>query len=151
MDRTCPACSARLDQHATRCPNCGADLAANGTDQSTEAGAADQEIRNTAVAAHLSTFAGLVIPFGSVIEPLAVWLTRRHRDPFIDQAGREALNFGISIAIYGSVLLVAALMLVGIPLLMVGVVAWVLLASLAAVKASQGQAYRYPLTLRLVR
>jgi hypothetical protein len=147
MDRTCPACSARLDQHATSCPNCGADLAAGGTDQSTEA----EAVRNTAVAAHLATFAGLVVPFGSVIGPLAVWLTRRHRDPFIDQAGREALNFGITIAIYGSVLLVAALMLVGIPLLVVGVVAWVVLASLAAVKASQGQPYRYPLTLRLVR
>jgi uncharacterized Tic20 family protein len=72
------------------------------------------------VAAHLSTFAGLVVPFGSVIGPLAVWLTRRDRDPFIDQAGREALNFGISIAIYGSVVLVATLMLVGIPLLVVG-------------------------------
>ncbi|HXP14935.1 MAG TPA: zinc-ribbon domain-containing protein, partial [Actinomycetes bacterium] len=61
MDRTCPACSARLDQHATRCPNCGADLAASGTDQSTEAGAAGEAVRNTAAAAHLSTFAGLVI------------------------------------------------------------------------------------------
>jgi uncharacterized protein len=147
MDRTCPACSARLDEDATSCPNCGADLAAGGTDQSTEA----EAVRNTAVAAHLATFAGLVVPFGSVIGPLAVWLTRRHRDPFIDQAGREALNFGITIAIYGSVLLVAALMLVGIPLLVIGVVAWVVLASLAAVKASQGQAYRYPLTMRLVR
>jgi uncharacterized protein len=97
------------------------------------------------------TFAGLIVPFGSVIGPLAVWLTRRDQDPFIDQAGREALNFGISIAIYGSVLLVAALMLVGIPLLMVGVIAWVVLASLAAVKASQGEAYRYPLTMRFVR
>ena len=151
MDRTCPACPARLDQHATRCPNCGANLAAGGTDQSSEAGATGQAVRNTAVAAHLSTFAGLVIPFGSVIGPLAVWLTRRHRDPFVDQAGREALNFGITIAVYGSVLLVAALMLVGIPLLVVGVVAWVVLASLAAVKASQGQPYRYPLTMRLVR
>jgi uncharacterized Tic20 family protein len=100
---------------------------------------------------HLSTFAGLIVPFGSVIGPLAVWLTRRDRDPFIDQAGREALNFGITIAIYGSLLLVAALMLVGIPLLVVGVVAWVVLASVAAVKASESQAYRYPLTLRLVR
>jgi uncharacterized Tic20 family protein len=53
------------------------------------------------VAAHLSTFAGLVVPFGSVIGPLAVWRTQRDRDPFIDQAGREALNFGISIAVYG--------------------------------------------------
>jgi hypothetical protein len=88
---------------------------------------------------------------GSVIGPLVVWLTRRDRDPFIDQAGREALNFGISIALYGAVVLVTALMLVGIPLLIVGVVAWVVLASLAAVKASEGQAYRYPLTMRLVR
>jgi uncharacterized Tic20 family protein len=147
MDRTCPACSARLDQHTTSCPNCGFDLTASNTDQRTEG----EAVRNTAAAAHLSTFAGLVMPFGSIIGPLAVWLTRRHRDPFIDQAGREALNFGISIASYGSVLLVAALLLVGIPLLVVGVVAWVVLASLAAVKASQGQPYRYPLTMRLVR
>jgi uncharacterized Tic20 family protein len=151
MHRTCPACSARLDHHATSCPQCGTNLAAGGGNETTETGAVDQEIRNAAVAAHLSTFAGLIVPFGSVIGPLAVWLTRRDRDPFIDQAGREALNFGISIAVYGSVVLVAALMLVGIPLLIVGVIAWVVLASLAAVKASQGQPYRYPLTLRLVR
>ena len=151
MDRTCPACSARVDRQATICPQCGANLAAGGTNQATEAGALDQEVRNTAVVAHLSTFAGLVVPFGSVIGPLAVWLTRRDRDPFIDDAGREALNFGISIAVYGVVVLVAALMLVGIPVLIVGVIAWVVLASLAAAKASQGQAYRYPLTMRLVR
>jgi uncharacterized protein len=151
MHRTCPACSARLDHHTTNCPQCGATLTAGSADQATGAGAADQAVRNTAVAAHLSTFAGLVVPFGSVIGPLAVWLTRRDRDPFIDQAGREALNFGISIAIYGSLLLVTALMLVGIPLLIVGVIAWVVLASLAATKASHGQIYRYPLTLRLIR
>ena len=151
MNRTCPACSARLDQHATSCPNCGANLANGGGNEMTETGAVDQEIRNTAVAAHLSTFAGLVVPFGSVIGQLAVWLTRRDRDPFIDQAGREALNFGITIAIYGTALLVAALLLVGIPFLIIGVIAWVVLASLAATKASQGQTYRYPLTMRLVR
>jgi uncharacterized Tic20 family protein len=151
MNRTCPACAARLDQHAATCPQCGANLAEGGANQATGAGAVDQQVRSTAVAAHLSTFAGLVVPFGSVIGPLAVWLTRRDRDPFIDQAGREALNFGISITVYGLVALVAALMLVGIPLLIAGVIAWVVLASLAAVKASQGQSYRYPLTMRFVR
>jgi uncharacterized Tic20 family protein len=151
MNRTCPACSARLDQQASICPQCGANLAAGGGNETPGAAAVDPQVRNTAVAAHLSTFAGLVLPFGSVIGPLAVWLTRRDRDPFIDQAGREALNFGISIAIYGLVVLVAALMLVGIPLLIAGVISWVVLASLAAVKASQGQSYRYPLTMRLVR
>ena len=151
MNRTCPACSARLDHHTATCPHCGANFAAGGGNETTGAGAVDHHIRTTAVAAHLSTFAGLVVPFGSVIGPLAVWLTRRHQDPFIDDAGREALNFGITIAIYGSVLLVATLMLVGIPFLIVGVVTWVVLASLAAAKASHGQAYRYPLTMRFVR
>jgi uncharacterized Tic20 family protein len=151
MSRRCPVCSTRLDQQATTCPQCGTDLTADGASQAARATSVDETVRTTAVAAHLSTFAGLIVPFGSVIGPLAVWLTRRHRDPFIDQAGREALNFGISIAIYGMVVLVAALMLVGIPLLVVGVIAWVVLAWLAAAKASQGQAYRYPLTLRFVR
>jgi uncharacterized Tic20 family protein len=151
MSRTCPACSARLDQHTTRCLHCGANLT-DGADSAARAAIVDETARNSAVAAHLSTFAGLIVPLGSVIGPLAVWLTRRDRDPFIDQAGREALNFGISVAIYGSVLLVAALLLlVGISLLIVGVVAWVVVASLAAAKASQGQPYRYPLTMRLVR
>jgi uncharacterized protein len=151
MDRTCPACSARVDQHATTCPHCGTNLTAGATNQAIETVAVDQEVRNTAVAAHLSTLAGLVVPFGSIIGPLAVWLTRRDRDPFIDDTGREALNFGISIAIYGLVALIGALLLVGIPLLIAGTIGWVVLACLAAVKASQGQAYRYPLTLRLVR
>jgi hypothetical protein len=55
-------------------------------------------------------------------------LLARRLANFIDDTGREALNFGISIAIYGLVALVAALLLVGIPLLIVGVVAWVVLA-----------------------
>jgi uncharacterized Tic20 family protein len=148
MSRSCPVCAARLDEQATTCPHCGADLTAG---PSARAAVVDESARTTAVAAHLSTFAGLVVPLGSVIGPLAIWLTRRDRDPFIDQAGREALNFGITIAIYGAVLTVAALMSVGIPFLILGVVAWVVLASRAAVKASEGQAYRYPLTLRLVR
>ena len=102
MFRSCPACSARLDQQTTTCPHCGADLTTDPAIQAATAAVVDESARTTAAAAHLSTFAGLVVPFGSVIGPLAVWLTRRDRDPFIDQAGREALNFGITIAICGA-------------------------------------------------
>jgi uncharacterized protein len=128
---------ARLDQQATSCSDCGANLAAGGN-QATGAGAVDQAVRNAAVAAHLSTFAGLVVPFGSVIGPLAAWLTGRDRDPFIDQAGREALTSASRSPSTARCCWSPALMLVGIPLLLVGVVAWVVLASLAAVKASRG-------------
>jgi transposase len=33
MSRSCPACSARLDQQATTCPHCGADLNADRANQ----------------------------------------------------------------------------------------------------------------------
>jgi hypothetical protein len=72
MSRTCPACSARLDQHTTSCPHCGANLGADGATPAARAVTVDETARNTAVAAHLSTFAGLIVPFGSVIGP---WLS----------------------------------------------------------------------------
>jgi Domain of unknown function (DUF4870) len=87
VSRSCPACSARLDQQATTCPHCGADLTADPAIQAAPAATVDESARTTAVAAHLSTFAGLVVPFGSVIGPLAVWLTRRDRDP-VHRPGR---------------------------------------------------------------
>jgi hypothetical protein len=58
--------------------------------------------------------------------------------PSTTLGGRRG-NFGISVTIYGVVALVAALMLVGIPVLIVGVIAWVVLASLAAAKASRAR------------
>jgi hypothetical protein len=132
-------------------PHCGANLDADSANEAARAPAVEESARTTAVTAQLSTFAGLIVPFGSVIGPLTIWLTRRNRDPFIDQAGREALNFGITIAIYGAVLVVAALLLVGIPLLMVGVSpgwCWPRWRRSRRVRASPTG---YPLTLRLVR
>jgi uncharacterized protein len=129
----------RREAKEVRQQPCGTTLTADPAIQVARTAVVDESACTTAVAAHLSTFAGLIVPFGSVIGPLAVWLTRRDRDPFIDQAGREALNFGITIAIYGSLLLAAALMLVGIPFLIIGVVTWVVLASLAAVKPARAR------------
>ena len=54
MHKTCPACSARLDQQAPTCPHCGADLTADSARVQT----VDESARTTAVVAHLSTFAG---------------------------------------------------------------------------------------------
>jgi uncharacterized protein len=150
MNRTCPACSARLDRQASTCPQCGANIAAGSANQATGAGAADQEIRNTAVAAHLSTFAGLVVPFGSVIGPLAVADPTRpgpvHRRRRARGAELRHLDRHLRCGGAGRGLDAGRH-----PLLVIGVIAWVVLASLAAAKASQGQAYRYPLTMRLVR
>jgi uncharacterized Tic20 family protein len=114
--------------------------------------------KNWALFAHLSTFVGLIgVPFGNILGPLVIWLVKRNDDPFIERHAREALNFNISLTIYG-----AGLVLVGLVLLVVFigflfliaaaalVVLWVVFTIIAALNASRGDEYEYPLTLRLV-
>ena len=51
---------------------------------------------------HLSAFAGFTgIPFGTILGLLVIWLLKREESPFIDTHGKEALNFQISVIIYG--------------------------------------------------
>lgn len=119
--------------------------------ESVPAALPSKEERNWALAAHLAAFAGFVIPFGNLIGPLVVWLIKKDEMPFVADQGREALNFQITMAL--AFLVCMALMLVLIGLLLIWVVAIfdLVMTILAAIKASEGQAYRYPLTLRLIK
>lgn len=49
---------------------------------------------------HISAFAGYLFPFGSIITPLIVWQTLKDRSQFLDEQGKEAVNFNISYSIY---------------------------------------------------
>jgi uncharacterized protein len=115
--------------------------------------------RTWAVLAHASGLSNLIgIP--SIIGPLIIWLVRRD-DPSVEPHARESLNFQISIWIYavagGLLGLLLIVTIVGIVLLPVLVLAAVGLGILSivfpvigALKASSGETYRYPITLRLV-
>lgn len=109
------------------------------------------ESRMWAMLAHLSALSGFVIPFGSIIGPLIIWLIKRDEMSFVDDQAKEALNFNISIAIYGLVSAVLILVVVGFLMLAVIGIVWLVFTVVAAVKANEGVAYRYPLTLRLVK
>lgn len=49
---------------------------------------------------HISAFSGYIIPFGSIIVPLILWQTMKDRSRFLDEQGKEAVNFNISYALY---------------------------------------------------
>lgn len=49
---------------------------------------------------HISAFSGYIIPFGSIIVPLVLWQTLKDRSRFLDEQGKEAVNFNISYALY---------------------------------------------------
>ena len=106
--------------------------------------------RNWAVIAHLSAFAGHFFPLGNIIGPLVIWLIKRDGSAFVDDQAKEALNAQISYTLYGIVAAFLILILVGFVLLLALWIADIVLVILAAVAASKGKAFRYPLIIRLV-
>jgi uncharacterized protein len=118
--------------------------------QPVPAGGLTSDERNWGMAAHLSSLSGFVIPLGNIIGPLVVWLIKREQYPYVDAQGKEAVNFNISILIYGIVSAILILLLVGILLIIAVLIAWLVLTIVAAVKAANGEGYRYPLTIRFI-
>jgi uncharacterized Tic20 family protein len=95
---------------------------------------------------HLSALFGV-----GFILPLVVYLAMRHESEYVACNAREALNFHISILIYVLCCIPLMFILIGMPMAILIGLASLVFAIIAAVKASNGQCYRYPLTLRLVR
>ena len=94
---------------------------------------------------HLSALFGL-----GIILPLVVYLAMRQESEYAASNAKEALNFHISVYLYILCCIPLAFILIGIPLMIIIGFGSLVLAIIAAVKASQGECYRYPLTLRLV-
>ena len=112
--------------------------------------AVSSEEKNLSLLAHLLGLAGFIFPFGNIIGPLIVYLIKKDQSPFIRAHSVEALNFQISMTIYAIVSAVLVLIFIGfLMLLAVGIIS-IICMILAAIKAADGQFYRYPLTIRLV-
>jgi len=129
----------------------------------TTAGADSAEQRQWAMFAHLSALLGGLVTsgwagsIGFFIGPLVIWTMKKDTMPFVGDQAKEALNFAITVSLACFVLLMLTILSLGIgalltiPLMMIiGVTALVLII-IAAVKANEGVAYRYPIALRLVK
>ncbi|MGO1540802.1 MAG: DUF4870 domain-containing protein [Luteimonas sp.] len=129
------------------------------TDPPDSPGGINSDERQWAMFAHLSALAGLVTGgLGCFLGPLVIWLVKRETMPFVDDQGKEALNFnitvfGVSVILWvlGTILLVILIgFLFYLAAFAVGIY-WLVMTIIAGIKANEGVAYRYPLTLRLVK
>jgi len=110
-----------------------------------------QEEKTWGMLAHLSSFAGLILPFGgNVLGPLIVWLVKKDTMPFVADQGKEALNFNITVALAAIASCILMIVLIGFLLIAVVAVTWLVLTIMASIEANKGVAYRYPFTLRLI-
>ena len=129
---------------------------------------------------HISAFAGYLFPLGSIITPLILWQTLKERSLFLDDHGKEAVNFNISFGLYIFILSASFFSfffgnfidvfngvnidfgehhslngLFGF----LGIASFVSVVSLikialiiiAAMKANKGEAYKYPFTINFIK
>lgn len=139
----------------------------------------DRSAKTWAMACHLSALAWILAPapvFINILGPLIVWLVKKNDSPFIDDQGKESVNFQLSISFY-ALLAMLVLLIVGfalpmlkitaghvdgverlflsyaiiIPLALILLVFDLVEVIIASIKASNGQAHRYPLRIKFIK
>ncbi len=118
-----------------------------------DAGGPSKSERNWAMGCHLIALCGLLIPnlILGLVGTLVLWLLKRDEGAFVEDQGKESLNFQISLIIYACVCIVLHVILIGFFLLAaLGVFAFVCII-VAAIKASEGTCFRYPMCLRFIK
>ncbi|MBX3363454.1 MAG: DUF4870 domain-containing protein [Phycisphaeraceae bacterium] len=94
----------------------------------------------------------LVAPaaFLGVIAAVVMWLLKREESPFLDDHGRESVNFQISLVIYMIGAGAMTRIVIGIPLIAGVIILGLVGMTLAARAANRGEFFRYPMCLRLL-
>lgn len=122
------------------------------------AGAPESQARTWNMLCHLSALAGLIIPFGNILGPILVWQIKKNEFPSVDIHGKSALNFQITVTIAALVAIIVSILLsffcVGIllvPLVILIGLAGLIFPIIAGIKANNGEDYKYPWSLELVK
>lgn len=114
----------------------------------------NKDARMWGMFAHLSAFTGVVTAgIGAIVGPLVIWQMKKEQFPFVDDQGKEALNFQITMLIYSLVSGLLTFLCVGFFLLMAVGIVDIVFTIVAGIKANDGVRYRYPkyLNLRLIK
>ena len=108
-----------------------------------------KEERDWSMWSHFSTLSVLVgIP--GFIGPAVIWYMKKDKSAVIAEQAKESLNFQISMFIYLVISAILMLVIVGFILFPLVLIADLVLAVIAGVRAGEGVAYRYPMTIRFL-
>ena len=114
-------------------------------------GTRDKNINQLVMYIQLSAFAGYVIPLGSVIVPVILWMIWRDKDPYIDEMGREATNFQLSMVLYYIISFVLCFIIIGFFLITAAFIFHIAFIVIGSIQSSRGNHYRYPMIIRFIK
>lgn len=106
--------------------------------------------RTWGILVHATAFVGFVVPFGNIIAPLLIWAIKKEDSRFVDENGKQAINFQITWTILLIGALISVILVVGILLLPILLLTWIILVCLAILRASEEEVYEYPLTIEFL-
>ena len=101
----------------------------------------------------MAMLAHLLGIFTWFVGPLIIWLTQKQISAFVDDQGKEALNFQITIGIIYIIVVLLTCLTLGLGSILAPVIGIVNLVFciLACVAANKGERYRYPFAIRLIK
>jgi uncharacterized protein len=117
---------------------------------------ASADERSYALWLHLSLLAHLVLSVIAIIIPIIMWQAKKDESPFLDDHGRESVNFQISLIIWSVVFALVSIPIgfltcgVGFVIAFVPYVIGIVGMIQASTAANRGEFYRYPMTMRFV-
>lgn len=111
----------------------------------------DANTRNWAMILHLSLLSGFIIPLAGLVAPIAIWQLKKEEMPELDEHGRMILNFIISMFIYGVVSGILVVVFIGVLMLIALGIMGVVFPIIGGIKANNGEFWKYPLTLNLIK
>lgn len=141
-----------------------------------------QNEKNTSFLIHLSAYLGFIFPFGSIVGPIIMWSVNKEKSTYLDDNGREAVNFNLSYTLYLFILGMIAFpfafraffrhlrhmddfenlnfhfdfdslfgfLSIASIITVLSVIKFILIL-VAAVKASRGEIYKYPLSINFLK
>jgi uncharacterized Tic20 family protein len=111
----------------------------------------EDEERQWAMFAHIGTFSSMFVPLGNIIAPIVIWQLKKNESPFVVEQAKESLNFQITLMIYAVISFLLVFIVIGFFLIFALVIFGLIIVIVAGVKANDGEHYRYPMALRLVK
>ncbi|MFP6682790.1 MAG: DUF4870 domain-containing protein [Gammaproteobacteria bacterium] len=106
---------------------------------------------NWTMGRHLASVHGFIIPLGNVPGPSVIWLIKKEEFPLVTDQKKEAVNFQITVKRSDIVGALLTRIFIGFLLFLALAIHRIVFTAIAAMRANEGEAYRYPYALRLTK
>lgn len=111
----------------------------------------NMELKTFCMLMHLSQFGSMLVPGAGLVLPIVMWATNKDESPTVDEHGKNILNWMISSVIYLIVGFILAFIFVGFIVIIAVAICSLIFTILGAIKANNGEFYKYPMSIQFIK